>query len=118
MALTSPMGFLIALDMDLNAVRGPLGRVRELAIGTEARLMPRAYVARRGFRLNTLGDEPGGHAPAFSVGGSLRRALVALGRRRGDVRVRRRPPRLGCRRPGRVLTSTFSASTRNVTSAD
>jgi hypothetical protein len=69
-ALTSPLGFLIALDADLNEVRGPLGRVRELAIGSEARLVPRAF-ARAGFRFNTLGDEPGGHAPVLALGGSF-----------------------------------------------
>jgi F plasmid transfer operon, TraF, protein len=67
--LTSPRGFLVALDFDLNSVRGPIGKVREFAAGTEARVLPRAY-ARAGFRMNTLGDEPGGHAPTFSVGGS------------------------------------------------
>jgi F plasmid transfer operon, TraF, protein len=68
-ALTSPLGFLVALDFDLNSVRGPIGEVREFAAGTEARLRPRAY-ARAGVRMNTLGDEPGGHAPTFSIGGS------------------------------------------------
>jgi hypothetical protein len=68
--LTSPLGFMVAFDFDLNAVRGPLGRVRDFAAGTEARFLPRAY-ARAGFRMNTLGDEPGGHAPTFSVGGSV-----------------------------------------------
>ena len=77
-ALTSPLGFLLALDMDLNAVRGPIGEVREFAVGTEARLLPRAY-ARAGLRLNTLGDEPGGHAPTFSVGGSFAAAHVRSG---------------------------------------
>jgi hypothetical protein len=67
--LTSPMGFRVGLDLDLNRVKGPIGNVRDLALGTEARVLPRAY-ARAGFRMNTLGDEPGGHAPTFSVGGS------------------------------------------------
>jgi hypothetical protein len=67
--LTSHLGFLVALDVDLNSVRGPVGEVRDLAAGTEARILPRAY-ARAGFRMNTLGDQPGGHAPTFSVGGS------------------------------------------------
>jgi hypothetical protein len=68
-ALSSPLGFVVALDADLNAVRGPAGEVRELAVGAEARLVPRAY-ARAGIRSNMLGSEPGGHAPTFSVGGS------------------------------------------------
>lgn len=67
--LTSPRGFLVALDLDLNSVRGPTGRRRELAVGAEARLLPRAF-ARAGVRLNTLSEEPGGHAPGLSVGGS------------------------------------------------
>jgi hypothetical protein len=75
-ALTSPLGFRLAFDMDLNSVRGPLGKVRELALGSEARLMPKAY-ARAGFRLNTLGGEPGGNAPTFSFGGSYA-ALASL----------------------------------------
>jgi hypothetical protein len=74
--LTSPMGFLVALDVDLNTVRGPIGDVRDLALGTEARVLPRAYV-RGGFRMNTLGNEPGGHAPTYSVGGSFA-ALTSL----------------------------------------
>lgn len=69
-ALTSPLGFLIALDMDLNAVRGPIGRVRDFAVGTEVHFLPRAY-GRAGLRLNTLGDEPGGHEPTYAVGGSF-----------------------------------------------
>ncbi len=69
-ALSSPLGFVVAVDADLNAVRGPLGEVRELAVGAEARLVPRAY-ARAGIRSNMLGDEPGGHAPTYSLGGSV-----------------------------------------------
>ncbi|MEO7271724.1 MAG: conjugal transfer protein TraF [Vicinamibacterales bacterium] len=68
-ALTSPLGFTLALDIDLNAVRGPIGKVRDIAIGTEARILPKAF-ARAGLRLNTLGDEPGGRAPTVSFGGS------------------------------------------------
>jgi len=74
--LTSPMGFLVALDVDLNTVRGPIGNVRDLALGTEARVLPRAF-ARGGFHMNTLGNEPGGHAPTYSVGGSFA-ALTSL----------------------------------------
>ena len=32
-ALSSPLGFMIALDMDLNSVRGPLGQVRDVRLG-------------------------------------------------------------------------------------
>lgn len=69
-SLSSPLGFLIAADLDLNDVRGALGRVQQFALGSEARFLPRAY-ARAGFRMNTLGGEPGGHAPVFTVGGSF-----------------------------------------------
>ena len=69
---------MIALDMDLNSVRGPIGRVRDFAVGTEAHFLPRAY-GRAGLRLNTLGDEPGGHAPTYSLGGSFAAALVRCG---------------------------------------
>jgi hypothetical protein len=68
-SLASPLGFLVAVDADLNAARGPLGRVQEVAAGTEVHLLPRAYV-RGGVRLNALGDEPGGHAPGVSLGAS------------------------------------------------
>ena len=68
--LTSPLGFLVALDVDLNTIRGPIGNLRDLALGTEARVLKRAF-ARGGFRMNTLGNEPGGHAPTYSVGGSF-----------------------------------------------
>jgi F plasmid transfer operon protein TraF len=67
--LASPLGFLVAIDLDLNAVSGPTGRRRELAVGSEARILPRAFV-RAGLRMNTLSEEPGGHAPGVSVGGS------------------------------------------------
>jgi F plasmid transfer operon, TraF, protein len=62
-------GIVAAADIDIERARGSLGDVRNLAGGLEARLMPRAFV-RGGFRFNTLGDEPGGHAPVYSVGGS------------------------------------------------
>jgi hypothetical protein len=68
--LTSPLGFRLALDLDLNKVRGPIGEIRDFALGSEARVLGRAY-ARAGFRMNTLGNQPGGHAPTFSVGGSF-----------------------------------------------
>jgi len=69
-SLASPLGFLIATDFDLNDVRGPLGRVQQFSLGSEARVLPRVYV-RTGFRMNMLGGEPGGHAPMFAVGGSF-----------------------------------------------
>jgi hypothetical protein len=75
-ALNSPFGFVVALDADLNAVRGPLGERRELAVGTEARLVPRAY-ARAGVRTNLLGNQPGGRAATVSIGASYA-ALASL----------------------------------------
>jgi hypothetical protein len=75
-ALSSPLGFVVAVDADLNAVRGPIGDRRELAVGAEARLIPKAY-ARAGVRANMLGDQPGGRAPTLSIGGSYA-ALASL----------------------------------------
>jgi hypothetical protein len=60
---------VVAADLDLRAVPGPVGEVRDLAIGAEARIVPRVFV-RSGVRLNTAGDQPGGRAPVLSVGGS------------------------------------------------
>jgi hypothetical protein len=61
---------VLAADVDLERNRGSLGEVRNLAGGAEARILRRAWF-RGGFRFNTLSDEPGGHAPAYSVGGSV-----------------------------------------------
>ena len=89
-ALVSPMGWLVALDLDLNKVHASIGEVRHLAVGTEARVLPRAY-ARAGVRVNTAADQPGGRAPAVSLGGSFaaRTSLwldtqVTLGSSEGD----------------------------------
>jgi hypothetical protein len=68
-SLRSPAGWLIALDADLNKSRGSIGEVREVALGTEALVVPRAY-ARAGVRWNTVSDQPGGRAPTVAVGGS------------------------------------------------
>jgi hypothetical protein len=75
-ALHSPLGIVVAVDADLNAVRGPVGDRRELAVGAEARLIPKAY-ARAGVRSNMLGGQPGGRAPTLSIGGSYA-ALASL----------------------------------------
>ena len=56
-----------AVDFDLTRNRGPFGDVRTLALGTEARLTPRAS-ARAGIQLNTAGDQ--GRTPLASVGAS------------------------------------------------
>ncbi len=59
----------LAADIDLERAVNLRGEFRNLAIGAEARIMPRAFV-RSGLRFNTLSDQPAGHAPVFSVGGS------------------------------------------------
>ncbi len=58
----------LAADIDFTTAAGPLGEVREFALGTEAAVTKR-LTARGGFRLNTAGDR--GRTPAFSVGGSF-----------------------------------------------
>ena len=68
-AFVSPKGFTVAFDSDLNKTTGPHGDVRNIAIGGEAHVVRRVF-ARAGFNVNSVGDQPGGRAPAFSVGGS------------------------------------------------
>lgn len=68
-ALVPVPNTLIAVDLDLNDTPGAYGDQRNLAVGGEVRLVPRASV-RGGFRMNTVGDLPGDHSPVFSVGGS------------------------------------------------
>ena len=71
--------------------RTVIGAMNEyLAAGAEAKLFRRVAV-RSGFRYNTLGDEPGGHAPVYSLGASVATyrqllvdAQVTLGSRAGD----------------------------------
>ena len=58
----------LAADVDLKPFIGPFGDVREVAVGTEARLN-RRLTARTGVRLNTAGDR--GRTPAVSAGGSF-----------------------------------------------
>jgi hypothetical protein len=81
---------ILAADVDIERNRGSLGEVRDLAAGAEARVLRRAWL-RSGFRFNTLSDEPGGHAPVYSVGGSVMTfrsllvdAQVTFGAREGD----------------------------------
>jgi F plasmid transfer operon, TraF, protein len=63
-------GIILAADIDLERVKGSLGDVRNFAAGFEAQLMRRAAV-RTGVRFNTLSDQPGGSAAAFTLGGSV-----------------------------------------------
>lgn len=68
-ALATAGGVLLAADVDLERVAGPLGDTRDLALGAEARLLTKAFV-RGGFRFNTIGGQPDGRRPSGSVGGS------------------------------------------------
>ena len=83
-------GLIVAADLDVERADGSLGEVRDLAAGAEAQLLKRVAV-RSGFRFNTLGDEPGGRAPVYSLGTSVATfrsllvdAQVTLGSRAGD----------------------------------
>ena len=69
-ALTLAEGVLLAADFDLDRVPGTVGDERNIAIGAEARLLPRLFV-RSGFRVNTV-DAPAGARPVVTVGGSYR----------------------------------------------
>lgn len=81
---------IVAADVDIERNRGLVGDVRNLAAGAELRLAPRAVV-RGGLRVNTLSDQPGGHAPIATLGGTFAtvRSLlvdgqVTLGSTAGD----------------------------------
>ena len=81
---------IVAADVDLERVAGSLGDIRDVADGAEAQVLKRVSL-RSGFRFNTLGSEPGGHAPVYSLGGSVATfrsllvdAQVTLGSRAGD----------------------------------
>jgi F plasmid transfer operon, TraF, protein len=67
-ALLATAAWTLAADFDLVTTRGAFGEVRDIALGTEARLARRAIV-RGGMRFNTAGNE-GGHAPSVSAGAS------------------------------------------------
>ena len=67
-AVSLAEGWLLAADLDFTRTPGAFGDVRNFALGTEARVLPRAF-ARGGIRLNTAGDA--GHQPAVCVGGSF-----------------------------------------------
>jgi F plasmid transfer operon, TraF, protein len=69
LAYVGAPGLIVAADIDIERVQGSLGEVRNFATGVEARILQRASL-RSGFRLNTLSDQPGGHAAVYSVGGS------------------------------------------------
>ena len=69
-ALTLATGLLMSADLDLERVHGRLGEVRNFALGAEGQLTRRLAV-RGGFRVNTLGGQPGGRAPVATAGGSF-----------------------------------------------
>jgi F plasmid transfer operon, TraF, protein len=62
-------GWTVAADFDLLKSTGPHGETRDIAVGTEGRVMKRAVV-RSGLRFNTLNTPSLGWAPAVSAGGS------------------------------------------------
>jgi hypothetical protein len=68
-SLMAATGWLVAFDADLNRTRGPLGDVRNIALGTEAHLVRRGFI-RAGIRANTIDDQPAGRAPVVSFGAS------------------------------------------------
>lgn len=84
-------GIIVAADLDLERVEGPLGEVRNFATGVELQVVRRGFV-RTGFRVNTIGDEPGGRAPVYTLGGSyaafssmLVDAQITTGASSGDL---------------------------------
>ena len=69
-SLAARGGITIAADVDIERTSGPLGDVRNVAAGAEARLTNRLAV-RGGVRFNTIGDQDWGHAPVGAIGGSI-----------------------------------------------
>jgi hypothetical protein len=66
-ALSLTQTSVLAVDFDLMPYDGPLGEVRQFAMGGEARVV-RRVIARAGFRLNTAGET---RDPAYTLGGSF-----------------------------------------------
>jgi len=66
LAITPLGGWIVSADVDLTKTAGPLGQVRHLAAGTEARVARRHYL-RGGARFNTVDER----AAALSFGGSF-----------------------------------------------
>ena len=64
-----PLGILIAADADLTRTPGPFGDVRNVAAGTEVRIVPRATL-RAGFRVNTISDDVSGRSRVAAFGAS------------------------------------------------
>jgi hypothetical protein len=65
-----PLGVLLAADVDLTRYAGPLGDVRNIAAGAEARILQRATV-RGGLRVNTIADAVHERNRVVAVGGSV-----------------------------------------------
>jgi hypothetical protein len=83
-------GLIVSADLDLERAVGSIGELRNFAAGAEAHILPRAFV-RTGFRVNTLSDQPGGHAPLYSLGAGIVTvrslivdAQITLGSKFGD----------------------------------
>ena len=87
-------GLIVAADVDLERAAGSLGEAQDVATGAEAKLFRRVAV-RTGFRFNTLGDEPGGHAPVYSLGTTVTTYRSLPRRRPGHARVPGGRPGLG-----------------------
>lgn len=66
----TPLGVLLAADVDLTRTNGPFGAIRNVAAGTELRIVRRATV-RAGFRVNTIADAVHGRSRAAAFGGSF-----------------------------------------------
>ena len=66
----TPLGVLLAADVDLTRTDGPFGAIRNVAAGTELRIVRRATV-RAGFRVNTIADAVHGRSRAAAFGGSF-----------------------------------------------
>ncbi len=64
------LGILLAADADLTRSAGPVGQVRHIAAGAEARVLPRATL-RAGVRVNTVASPVYGHSRVASAGGSV-----------------------------------------------
>jgi hypothetical protein len=69
-ALTLAPNLLVSADLDLTRSQGHLGDVRDFAAGGEYRISPRGTL-RAGFRVNTVGDQPGGRGALGTAGGSF-----------------------------------------------
>lgn len=85
-ALAVLEGWVVDADLDLSRTEGPLGAVREFAVGTEGRVNRKTFV-RGGLRLNTAGNSAtavAGGASYMVVRSLLVDAQVTGGTSRAD----------------------------------